>query len=126
MDFNDFACSKESTVKSHKFLLTQHGARNMMLPVCENHTIVTASSPPLTPTWVQNLGMEFAIAEPSTRNILPQMNDRMLRNKTVVCMSCKRKKEMMLVSPKPVLLSDEVECDEIYLVAGHKGHPTVV
>ncbi len=25
-----------------------------------------------------------------------------------------------------VQLSGEVECDEVYVVAGHKGHPTAV
>ena len=26
----------------------------------------------------------------------------------------------------PVTLSGEVECDEVYVVAGHKGHPEAV
>jgi hypothetical protein len=26
----------------------------------------------------------------------------------------------------PVVLSGEVECDEVYVVAGHKGHPEAV
>jgi hypothetical protein len=26
----------------------------------------------------------------------------------------------------PVALSDTVECDEVYVVAGHKGHPAAV
>ncbi len=26
----------------------------------------------------------------------------------------------------PVALSGEVECDEVYVVAGHKGHPEAV
>ena len=32
-----------------------------------------------------------------------------------------------IVSKKPeVILKDEVECDEVYIVAGHKGHPEAV
>jgi hypothetical protein len=31
------------------------------------------------------------------------------------------------VQRKPeVVLSGEVECDEVYVVAGHKGHPAAV
>jgi hypothetical protein len=26
----------------------------------------------------------------------------------------------------PVILEGEVECDEVYVVAGHKGHPEAV
>jgi len=32
-----------------------------------------------------------------------------------------------IVQRKPeVVLSGEVECDEVYVVAGHKGHPEAV
>jgi hypothetical protein len=27
---------------------------------------------------------------------------------------------------EPFVLEDEVECDEVYVVAGHKGHPEAV
>ena len=27
---------------------------------------------------------------------------------------------------QPIVLEDEVECDEVYVVAGHKGHPEAV
>lgn len=27
---------------------------------------------------------------------------------------------------EPTILSGEVECDEVYVVAGHKGNPTAV
>ena len=27
---------------------------------------------------------------------------------------------------EPVVLEGEVECDEVYIVAGHKGHPAAV
>ena len=27
---------------------------------------------------------------------------------------------------QPVVLEGEVECDEVYIVAGHKGHPAAV
>lgn len=32
----------------------------------------------------------------------------------------------IVVKKPPVMLSGEVECDELYVVAGHKGQPDVV
>lgn len=32
----------------------------------------------------------------------------------------------IVVRRPPVVLEGEVECDEVYVVAGHKGHPEAV
>ena len=39
---------------------------------------------------------------------------------------CTPLRETILAKQLPVKLSGEVECDELYNVAGHKGHPKVV
>ncbi len=35
-------------------------------------------------------------------------------------------RQMVYAQRIPVVLTGEVECDEVYLVAGHKGHPAIV
>jgi len=50
----------------------------------------------------------------------------------VTCPDCDRRdvtKQLRegIVAKKPtVTLSGEVECDEVYVIAGHKGHPAAV
>ena len=45
--------------------------------------------------------------------------------KTAQAMADKLRKEVQKNNPKPTL-SGEVEFDEVYIVAGHKGHPEAV
>lgn len=40
-------------------------------------------------------------------------------------MTCQLRQGIVIKKPSPTL-TDEVECDEVYLVAGHKGKPNVV
>ena len=35
-------------------------------------------------------------------------------------------REGVIARRPPVVLEGEVECDEVYVVAGHKGHPEAV
>jgi hypothetical protein len=40
-------------------------------------------------------------------------------------MTCQLRQGIVVQKPPPTL-SDEVECDEVYIVAGHKGKPDAV
>jgi len=39
---------------------------------------------------------------------------------------CTALRDTILAHQQPIVLSGEVECDEVYIVAGHKGHPAAV
>ncbi len=47
-------------------------------------------------------------------------------NKDDVQKMTKQLREGVVAKKAPVTLSGEVECDEVYVVAGHKGHPAAV
>ena len=47
-------------------------------------------------------------------------------SETEAQMRCTCLRETILAHQQPVVLSGEVECDEVYIVAGHKGHPEAV
>ena len=40
-------------------------------------------------------------------------------------MTCQLRQGIVLKKPSPTL-TDEVECDEVYIIAGHKGKPDQV
>ena len=39
---------------------------------------------------------------------------------------CSQLRQGIVEHKPPVVLAGEVECDEVYVVAGHKGHPEAV
>ena len=47
-------------------------------------------------------------------------------NKDDVQKMTKQLREGVVAKKPTVTLSGEVECDEVYVVAGHKGHPAAV
>ena len=56
----------------------------------------------------QQIARELVLDEDSTHDMASQLRDG-------------------IVARQPaVVLSGEVECDEVYVVAGHKGHPEAV
>ena len=56
----------------------------------------------------QQIACELSLDEDSTQDMASQLRDG-------------------IVARQPaVVLSDQVECDEVYVVAGHKGHPEAV
>jgi len=48
-----------------------------------------------------------------------------LHKEDVHHMTCQRRAGIVVHKP-PVRLSGEVECDEVYIIAGHKEHPEAI
>ena len=82
-------------------------------------TIFAESNLPIK-TWVGCLYLMNINA--SNRQISKELE---VSEKTAQKMTTKIRKEIRKNSPKPQL-SGEVEFDEVYVVAGHKGHPESV
>ena len=117
-------CSTESVIKdgrddtqAHRQRYTCHGCRKRFDDL--TGTIFAGRHEPLR-TWI--ICLSFMGLNLSSLQIAKELN----MNKGDVQAMVQQLRQGIVDRRPAVALSGQVECDEVYVVAGHKGHPEAV